>query len=74
MNFQILMQLNMLLMSYLQMKADGKIDHSEMMTLVNMTLSMLNISLGSGELISFEELDGDFHIIIKKSLRDKIGF
>lgn len=74
MNWQIMMQVNMLIMRYMQMKADGKIDKEEMWELINMALSMLSVSLGVGEIITFEEIDKDFHIIIKKSLRDKLGF
>jgi hypothetical protein len=72
MNWQLAMQIMMLLASYDQMKKDG-LDKTEKMILLNQFLNMLSITLNAGEIITFEEMDKDLHIIIKESLRNKLG-
>jgi hypothetical protein len=72
MNWQLFFKINALVNQVVLMMMDGRITSSEAMQLVNMGLQMADISINPGEYYTFKEQDGDFHIILKKALLDKL--
>ena len=72
MNWQLFFKVNAMVNQIVMMLIDGKITADEAMQLVNMGLQMAGVTAGPGEYFAFTKTDGDFHLIIKKALLDKL--
>jgi hypothetical protein len=72
MKWQLFFKINALVNQIVFMLMDGKLTSSEAVQLFNLGLNLVGVSAASGEYFTFVEQDGDLHIILKKSLLDKL--